>query len=132
MERWLQISEIVRNIGILIGGAIGIYLAWRCVAAANRQAEAQIRQAELARREHVAELINRSVGQLADAKLEVRLGAIFTLREAARDFPDLSAAVFEVLSAYVRESARDYADSEPPVDIQAIMDMLAMEAGAGL
>jgi len=69
---------------------------------------------------------------LADAKLEVRLGAIFTLREAVRDFPDLSAAVFEVLSAYVRESARSYADADPPVDIRAIMDILAEGAGTGL
>jgi hypothetical protein len=37
----------------------------------------QTRQAELARRDHVAELFNRAVGQLKDEKLEVRLGAIF-------------------------------------------------------
>jgi hypothetical protein len=31
----------------------------------------------------VMSLFNRAVGQLTDAKLEVRLGAIYTLREIA-------------------------------------------------
>jgi hypothetical protein len=46
----------------------------------------------------VAELFNRAVGQLTDAKLEVRLGAIYTLRQIARDFPDLAEPTFELLS----------------------------------
>jgi hypothetical protein len=40
----------------VIAGAIGLYLAWKQVIASNKQAEAQLRQAELARRDHVAEL----------------------------------------------------------------------------
>ena len=74
MQWWISFSEIVRNFGLVFGGAVGIFLAWQRVRAANRQAEAQIRQASLARQDHVAELFNRAVGQLQDAKLEVRLG----------------------------------------------------------
>jgi hypothetical protein len=44
----------------------------------------------LARRAHVTELFNRAVGQLSDPKLEVRLAAVYILREVANDFPDLS------------------------------------------
>jgi hypothetical protein len=121
---WLNISEIIRNYALVIGGIVGIILAWRRVTAATRQADASLRQAELARREHVAELFNRAVGQLADAKLEVRLGAVYTLRQIARDFPDLSEPTFELLTTYLRESARTYGDHEPPVDVREIMNTL--------
>jgi hypothetical protein len=94
------------------------------VTAANRQAEAQLRQAELSRREHVTELFDRAGGQLADPKREVRLAAIYTLRESTRAFPDLTGAVFELLSAYLRDNQREYADAEPPADIREIMSIL--------
>jgi hypothetical protein len=68
------------------------------VSATTQQADATLQQAELARRDHVAELFNRAVGQLADAKLEVRLGAIYTLRQIAQDFPDLAEPTWELLS----------------------------------
>jgi hypothetical protein len=115
---------LIRNWGLLIGGGIGLYLAWLRVSAANQQADASLRQAELARREHVAELFNRAVGQLGDPKLEVRLGGIYTLRQIGRDFPDLTSAVFELLNAYLRENPRDYGDAEPPIDIQEIMSII--------
>jgi len=90
--------EMVRNFGLALAAFVGIFLAWKRVTAANRQAEATLRQAELARRSHVAELFNQAVGQLTDAKLEVRLGAIYTLRQIARDFPDLAQPTLELLS----------------------------------
>lgn len=124
MQWWIQVSEIVRNVGLLIAGGVGLYLAWLRVSAANRQADASLRQAELARREHVAELFNRAVGQLGDPKLEVRLGAIYTLRQIGQDFPDLTSAVFELLNAYLRENPRDYGDAEPPSDIREIVGMI--------
>jgi hypothetical protein len=120
----VQVSEIVRNYGIIVGGIVGIYLAWKRSAAASRQADAALRQTELSRRDHVAELFNRAVGQLADQKLEVRLGAIYTLRQVGRDFPDLSAPAFELLTAYLRESVQQYGDREPPVDIREIINTL--------
>jgi hypothetical protein len=125
---WLAISELVRNFGLvlggLVGGTIGIYLAWKRVNASTRQADASLQQAELARRDHVAELFNRAVGQLTDGKLEIRLGAVYTLRQISRDFPDLSDPTVELLSTYLRESGKDYGDSEPPVDIREIMKII--------
>ena len=94
------------------------------VVAANRQASAAFRQAELARRDHVAELFNRAVGQLDDPKLQVRLGAIYTLRQIARDFPDLAGAVLELLNVYMRQNAVDYGDAAPSPDVQEIMRIL--------
>jgi hypothetical protein len=85
MAEFSTILEMVRNLGLAFAAFVGIYLAWKRVAAATRQADATLQQAELARRGHVAELFNRAVGQLTDAKLEVRLGAIYTLRQIAKD-----------------------------------------------
>jgi hypothetical protein len=121
---WLTISEIFRNFGLVAAGAVGIYLAWKRVTASNQQANALLQQAELARRDHVAELFNRAVGQLTHEKLEIRLGAIYTLRQISRDFPDLSEPTFELLATYLRESVGAYGDSAPPVDVQEIMSIL--------
>lgn len=122
---WLTaFSEIVRNLGLVLAALVGIYLAWRRVTAATIQADASLQQAELARRDHVAELFNRAVGQLGDDKLEVQLGAIYTLRQIARDFPDLSGPTYELLTTYLRESVRNYGDDEPPVDVREIMTTL--------
>ena len=122
---WLvTASEIVRNLGLAIAAFVGIYLAWRRVMASTRQADASLKQAELARRDHVAELFNRAVGQLTDAKLEVRLGAIYTLRQVAHDFPDLAAPTYELLSTYLRQNAKTYGDSELPIDVREIVSIL--------
>ena len=128
--RWLRgrcgvvnyVSEIVRNFGLVLGGAVGIFLAWQRVRAANTQAEAQIRQAALARRDHVAELFYRAVAQLKDEKLEVRLGAILTLGQICGDFPD--GPVVRLLTAYLRENRVDYGDKQPPPDVREITDIL--------
>jgi hypothetical protein len=92
--------------------------------AATQQADATLRQAELARRDHVAELFNRAVGQLTDEKLEIRLGAIYTLRQIARDFPDLAKPTLELLSTYLRQRAGSYGEGEPPVDVREIVNTL--------
>lgn len=131
MQWWIALSEIVRNFGLVAGGALGIYLAWKRVSAANRQAEvqirqadAQIRQAALSRQDHVAELFNRAAGQLTDAKFEVRLAAILTMRQICREFPDLADPVFKLLATYLKQTQVNYGENELPADVREIMDML--------
>jgi hypothetical protein len=129
-------SEPVRNY-ILAGVAItGLWIAWRRVIAANRQAEAALQQAavaldqqKLSRRDHVAELFNKAVEQLVSEKLEIRLGAIFTLRQIQADFPDLAGPTFQLLNAYLRQHSRDYGNELPPVDIYEIMETLKERLG---
>jgi hypothetical protein len=94
------------------------------VSASTRQADAALKQAELARRDHVAELFNRAVGQLTDAKLEVRLGAVYTLRQIARDYPDLAGPTVDLLSSYMRESNQKYEGGGPPIEIREIINTL--------
>jgi hypothetical protein len=127
MEWWIAVSELVRNFGLLAAALVGLVLGGMRVVAANRQADASLRQAELARRGHVAELFNRAVGQLDDPKPQVRLGAIYTLRQISRDFPDLTRPVYDLLNVYVRENATNQADEAPPADIREIMKIFREE-----
>jgi hypothetical protein len=125
MAFWVALSEIIRNVGLVIGGAIGIYLAWKRVVASNKQADAQLRQAELSRRNHVTELFNRAVGQLKDEKLEIRLGAILTLGQICTDFRNLSAPVIQLLSTYLKQEKVDYGETDAPADIGEIIPNVA-------
>jgi hypothetical protein len=99
------------------------------VAPAALQARSANTQAELARRAHVTELFNRAVGQLSDQELEVRLAAVYILREVANDFPDLSNPIFELLQAYLRGGDIDYGDEAPPIDVQEIIKLLRDRLG---
>lgn len=127
----LQNSEPIRNYVLAAVSVGALYIAWLRVIAANRQAKAALdqagvalKQSELARRDHVAELFNKSVEQLVSDKLEVRLGAIFTLRQISNDFPDLAAPTFQLLNAYLRHHVRDYGEEPPPDDIREITETL--------
>ncbi len=131
LEWWTAVSEIARNFGIILAGGLGLWFAWARVRAADQQAKAAHEQSVLARRDHVAELFNRAVGQLADARLEVRMGAVCTLRQIATDVPDLTGDVFELLAAYVRNREATVGESEPPPDIKTIMAMVAEHLGEG-
>jgi hypothetical protein len=129
MSVWVAFSEIVRNLALTIAAIVGAILAWRQLSPAALQARSANVQANLARRAHVTELFNRAVGQLRDPNLEVRLAAIYVLREVARDFPDLSNPVFELLQAYLRAGNIDYGDDEPPIDIREIVNILRSRLG---
>jgi len=129
MGNWVALSEFLRNIALTFAAVVGAILAWRQLSPAALQARSANTQAELARRAHVTELFNRAAGQLRDPKLEIRLAAVYVLREVARDFPDLSDPIFELLQAYLRVSDIDYGDEEPPIDVQEIMKMLRNKLG---
>lgn len=124
MSNWVAISEIARNVALAVAAFVGAYLAWRQLSPAASQARAASTQADLARRAYVTELFNRAVGQLRDTNLEVRLAAVYVLREVAKDFPDLSDPIFELLQAYLRVGNFNYGDEEPPIDIKEITNLL--------
>ena len=129
MSGWVAFSEIVRNLALTIAAIVGAVLAWRQLSPAASQARSASVQAGLARRAHVTELFNRAVGQLRDPNLEVRLAAIYVLREVAKDFPDLANPVFELLQAYLRAGNIDYGDDEPPIDVREIVSLLRSRLG---
>jgi hypothetical protein len=122
----IQVSELVRNYGLVAAAALGVILAWWRSRASNRQAIAALRQAEVAQRDHVVEMFNRAVDQLGSEKLEVRLGAIYTLKRISRDpqYADYRTPILETLTAYIRERTREDTGDESPVDVREIMNLL--------
>ncbi len=130
---WLRANaDVIYKLGLLAGGLIGLWLAAKRVAAANKQAEAQTRQAEastrqneLGQRKLVSELFKDAVDQLPNEKLEKKLFAIHTLAQIAAGNSDDQKAVIELLTAYVRNNEHKWGDSEPPKDIQVIMNLIA-------
>jgi hypothetical protein len=131
-ERW----EDIRTIGVLVGGAYGLWLARSRVKAANaqasaqtRQAEAQIQQADVARKDHIAELFNRAAGQLKDKKLEVRLAAIFTLGQICDNFDDLSDPTIRLLTTMMTENPLNYGDGKMPPDVREILRIIQSRPG---
>lgn len=121
----IESSEIVRNYAIVVGGAVGLGLAiWRGVAL-SRQSKASVDQAKTARRAHVTELFGNAVGQLNSDRIEIRLGAIFTLRQISQEFPSFERDVIDVFAAYVRERTANVNPAETPTqDVQEIMRFL--------
>lgn len=118
-------AEISRDIALTVAAIVGIGLATWPSIAASQQAKAALQQTELARRDHITEIFNRAVGQLADDKLEVRLGAVYTLKAILEDdqFGRYTAPITEWLAAYVR--LRTASQKGPPEqEVQAINDVL--------
>jgi hypothetical protein len=71
-------------------------------------------------------MFNRAIDQLGNDKLEVRLGAIYTLKRLSGDphYVDYRLPILETLTAYVRERSPAETGSEQPVDIREIMKFL--------
>ncbi|HWB48133.1 MAG TPA: hypothetical protein VG651_03410 [Stellaceae bacterium] len=122
----IQISELIRNFGLVVAAALGLVLAWWRSRASNRQATAALRQAEVVQRDHVVEMFNHAIDQLGSDKLEVRLGAIYTLKRISGDaqYADYRVPILETLTAYVRERSRAYPEDESPTDIREILKFL--------
>lgn len=121
----VEISEIVRNWGIVAGGGIAIGLAWWRTVALNRQSIAQQQQATIAQRGHITEVFKDAVEQLGNDKLEVRLGAVQTLVRIIDDFPEFEGPILRLLTAYVREqSERFEPDQRPTIDLIEIVSYI--------
>src|SRR5512147_1626627 len=92
-------NQVRQTLAILLAaGAIltGLALLWRRVTASERAAIDAVRLAEDSQRR---ERFTRAVGQLADERLEVRLGAIYGLEQLAADAARHHWPTMEVLCA---------------------------------
>ena len=128
----VEISEIVRNWGIVLGGLIGIGLAWWRAIAHDRQAKAQQQQATIAQRAHITGVFKDAVEQLGNDKLEIRLGAVHTLMRIVDDFPEFEGPIVGLLTAYVREQTAQFEpDRRPTVDIVEIVGFIERKRREG-
>jgi hypothetical protein len=81
---------------------IGLAFAWRQLEDTRRD---QINQETLNREGLITGRFTAAVGQRGDNKLQVRLGGVYALERIARDSKEGTAAVMEVLTAFVRQRA---------------------------
>jgi hypothetical protein len=128
MEQFVQFSEALRNFVLAGAAAAGAWIAWERIPRERSKADVENKQADYSRKDQAWKLFNSAVTQIGDAKLEVRLGAIFTLNAIATDFEELSQPVIEFPTAYLRQRAPDYGDGDPPPDVREIMRIIRNES----
>ena len=136
-----SLSTTIRNLGLIIGGAIAIILAvWR-----SRVAE---RQATTSEEGLLNERYQRGTEMLGSDVLSVRLGGIFALRHLAEEHPEqYHVQVMESFCAFVRNPVENNGirrlmpiETDPPhgqppplrEDVQAIIDAIAVRSDVHL
>lgn len=130
-------STTVRNLGLVLAGAVALPLAiWRSWVA-QRQADTALQDLLNRRYQQGAEMLGSTV-------LSVRLGGIYALERLAREHPDqYHIPIMQLLCAFVRHpSAGDRSESaqvpsrtathRPRIDVQnAVMSISACHARQG-
>ncbi|NET74514.1 MAG: pentapeptide repeat-containing protein, partial [Sphaerospermopsis sp. SIO1G2] len=81
--------------------------------AANKSAKAANKNAKAAQDKQITERFAKAIEQLASDKIEVRLGAIYTLERIAKDSEKDQWTIMEVLTAFVRENAPIKKEEKP-------------------
>ena len=133
------LSEVVRNLGLLavgiVGLAFGIWRAWTAhlqTITAQDQAATAIRQAEIAEQGHLTDRFNMAVEQLGSSEQTVRIGGVYALWRIANDSPERDQQpVWDILCAFVRQPpVQRYIDDFEMMpgrrnDIQTIMNLLS-------
>ena len=96
-----SLSETVRNLGLVIGGAIAILLAvWRSTVSE--------RQANTAQQSLLNERYERGAEMLGSSILPVRLGGIFALQQLANEEPSrYHIRIMRLFCAFVVQASKD-------------------------
>ena len=96
-------SEVVRNWAIVAACVAGFAVAiWRA-RVADLAAGAQIRQAELARREHVVALFDKAVDRLSSETMLERMAALYQLEALSDGFSDLAGPTVNLINAFLQD-----------------------------
>jgi uncharacterized protein YjbI with pentapeptide repeats len=132
---WLKDPESIRNLAFTIGSIAAIVGGAITVVLASMRSIAAMRQANAATETQITQLFTDAIGFLADKeKLELRLGAIYTLERIMKKSRGDRFRVLEILYSYLRENtskrlmegAEDQKGIAP--DIQACLDVIARNA----
>lgn len=110
-ENALNISEIIRNYGLVVAGIIGLMFAWwRADVAdsdniiAQENSEISNRQMKLSEAGHNTDRFQKGAEMLGDARLSVRQAGIFTLQELAKSDPENHYTMVQnTLCAFIRD-----------------------------
>ncbi len=108
-------TEALKAVAIFFGGIaviIDAYFAAQRAQAMDKTAEGTLRNAEaalnnakIAEDKQITERFSKAIEQLGSEKIEVRLGAIYTLERIAKDSSKDHWTIMEVLTAFVRHNA---------------------------
>jgi hypothetical protein len=104
--------------------------------AANRSTSAAtLAQQKLAEQGLITERFSRATDQLGSDKIDVRLGAIYSLQRLMADSPADFATIVAVLGAYVRDHApapkpHSPTSAPPATDVQAVLTVLGESRAA--
>ncbi|MCY4616702.1 MAG: pentapeptide repeat-containing protein [Chloroflexi bacterium] len=101
-------SAVIRNVGLVIGGALALWVAvWRSQVA-DRQAKATQRQADTGQQRLLDERHQQGAAMLASELLPVRLAGIYALQRLAESQPEeYHIPIMRLLCAFVRLPIRD-------------------------
>ena len=104
----VSVSNTIRNLGLVIGGAEAILLAtWRSLVA-RKQAAATEHQADAAQQILLNERYQKAAEMLGNGSLSVRLAGIYALRRLAEEHPEpYHVLVIGLLCAFVRNPTDD-------------------------
>jgi hypothetical protein len=114
-KKYEYVIKILTTAGLIFGGIVGlinIFFAAKRAYAMEETAKAANENAKIAREnlkisedKQITERFAKAIEQLASDKIEVRLGAIYTLERIAKDSKKDQWTIMEVLTAFVRENA---------------------------
>lgn len=120
-------KDLVLTLAQILGGTAllsGLYFTWRTLQV-NRQGQ-------------ITERFTRAIDQLGSTnllgerrirQLEIRLGGIYALEQIAKEAKEYYWPIMEILTAYVREVAKDRTAPGVDIDIQATMTVLGRRTG---
>lgn len=102
-------SEVVRNIGLLAAGLIGLgvgtwraYTAYQQTKASQKQADAANEQARIAEQGHITDRYAKAVEMLSSDNVRTRTGAVYALARIAQDSVERDhVPIMAVLSEFV-------------------------------
>ncbi|MBY5283711.1 pentapeptide repeat-containing protein, partial [Anabaena sp. PCC 7938] len=121
-KKYEYVIKVLTTAGLIFGGIVGLinifFAAKRAYAmeesakaanesakAANKNAEIALKNLKISEDKQITERFAKAIEQLASEKIEVRLGAIYTLERIAKDSEKDQWTIMEVLTAFVRENA---------------------------
>ncbi|BAY14796.1 pentapeptide repeat-containing protein [Nostoc sp. HK-01] len=130
-------AKVLTTIGTIFGGLavlINAYYAakrWEAMdksamaanesaKAALKNAEAALKNAVIAEDKQITERFAKAIEQLGSEKIEVRLGAIYTLERIAKDSAKDHWTIMEILTAFVRENVPRKLEEENTENTQQI------------
>jgi hypothetical protein len=114
---WKGDSEDVRNAALVFGGTVVAILGLFLTGIRTHALDIQARVTEQG---HITDRFTKSIEQLGNDKLEVRLGAIYALERIAYDSSRDHWPIMETLTAYIRENSPwPPKESDPEHTLQA-------------